>query len=753
MNNNSKLLSSISVESDFENLIKLYANELFGGETYLIGGPWDNGKDLVIKKGNRELKQAVQISIQEKNIESKIAQDIKKVAKLVDDHYYPPVLYFFWSHSISEHLLDKIRTNALKEDLIRLEFYDAKRISQDITDKYPGLLNYLIKDIHKISSNTEDAINLQQRAFYEYLLLSKDSANLKNEIIKASIMSNLYDGGKSADDILENLKGVSLTKRSLQGRLQNLIHQNKIRLNDGIYSLSPEEIKKLENINLREIVRKEELLSVINNELPRNTSKNLAVQVVDLIIKAYEESINVQLTESKFEPPKLQIFKTIVHNLKVLIRQEYDLDDEPSDALAKKLMELAGQNDYLSEHCSAKLCVNLLSDRKLEKYIENKNFYIYFDAPVLIPYLITLMFGDFELFDKSIKNINLLRECINPLKNKHLRVSNEHFEETARHYSEAEKLSQFVTEDLISQLGESKNVYFNVYMRWKNKQPKRTDFYDFTYAFLGLDKDDIYAGYKHDTFAQCIHNLLASANIVVIDNKDSVSQDFVFKIKQKLKRDLNSSRPVRAIENDVICAATLSDETLHLDSNGYFSTPMLITLDRSQYLLRSIVRNERRHAEWLVYTPQRAIERLSLVGLKISSESLKDGVLATISEEYFFKESSSSLIDTLAIIIGDNQARQGDVIRLASLLKRKVNEESIENSEIDIEHYNNISYVLLFIHREFKSEFSNIIKIFAEDSRRDKLVEVLLSTIQGVFDESKKEILRSNIGRLLAEMG
>ena len=155
----------------------------------------------------------------------------------------------------------------------------------------------------------------------------------------------------------------------------------------------------------------------------------------------------------------------------------------------------------------------------------------------------------------------------------------------------------------------------------------------------------------------------------------------------------------------------------------------------------------------MVYTPQRAIERLSLVGLKISSESLKDGVLATISEEYFFKESSSSLIDTLAIIIGDNQARQGDVIRLASLLKRKVNEESIENSEIDIEHYNNISYVLLFIHREFKSEFSNIIKIFAEDSRRDKLVEVLLSTIQGVFDESKKEILRSNIGRLLAEMG
>jgi hypothetical protein len=86
--------------------------------------------------------------------------------------------------------------------------------------------------------------------------------------------------------------------------------------------------------------------------------------------------------------------------------------------LASELLEIAGENEYLSRHCSAKLCVNFLSDSKLEKYIEDKSFYIYLDAPVLIPYLITIMFKDISLFDKSIRNINLLKRILIPLKTK-----------------------------------------------------------------------------------------------------------------------------------------------------------------------------------------------------------------------------------------------------------------------------------------------------------------------------------------------
>ncbi len=752
MDNNVKLISSISLESDFEALVKLYAEKIFDGKAYLIGGPWDNGKDLVITRRGREIREAAQISIQEKNIENKIDQDLQKIVKLVDEHNYPPTLYFFWSYPISEYVLDTIKTSARKKYFITVEFYDAKRIAQDLTNNYPGLLNYLIKNIHKFDLSDENPVNIQQRAFYEYLLLSKDSTNLKNAIIDANIMSYLYNGGKDISEFESSLTGVKLNPRSLKGKLQNLIHQGKITLDDDKYSLSNVESLKLENIKLREIARKKELLLLIGQELIKHTKEDFASEVVDLITKAYEESINIQITESKFEPPKLQIFNTIVHNLKILISKKCFLDDNQSDNLAKELMELAGQNDYLSEHCSAKLFINLLSDSKLEKYIEDKNFFIYLDAPVLIPYLVTIIFNDRRLFDKSINNVNLMREHINALKNKRLRVSNEHFEETVRHFFQADKLSQFVTQELMEQLGESKNVYFNVYTRWKNLQPKGKNFEDFTYEFLGLEKDETHAINKFDRFSDCMYGLLTSANFDVINNRDAVSENFIDKIKRRYLREITFKRPFRAIENDIICAAALSEEKLHLDENGYFSTPMLITLDGSQYQLRTIIRRENKHAEWLVYTPQRAIERLSLVGLKISSESLKDGVLATISDEYFFKENTASLIDTLSIIISDSQASEGEVIKFVTLLKRRVTDETVDYSEIDIERYNNISYVLLYTHREFRNDFNKVIKLFTEKVYQNEVIDLLLTTIKSKFDENEKDKYRVQLANLLSKL-
>ncbi|MHC0436443.1 hypothetical protein ACYDHR_10400 [Klebsiella aerogenes] len=749
MNSNVKFISSIATEGEFETLIKKYTEGLFQGNAYLVGGPYDNGKDLVIKRNAREVRQAVQITIQEKKLEEKLEADLLKVEKLVDNHNYPPVLYFFWSHPISEYTLDKLRTNAMANHLITLEFYDAKRIAQDLTDRYPHILNYLIKVIHKFDIQNDEPINFQQRAFYEYLLLSKDSTNLKNAIIDANILSHLNEGGKTIEELLSLLQGVNLRIGSLKGKLQTLTRSGKVIHQDGVYTLSKEEISKLENIKLRDSTRKQELIKTISDKLAKHTDKDLASEVVKLIITAYEESISIQITESKFESPKLKIFKATINNLKVLINEKCDLDKEESEALASELLELAGENEYLSEHCSAKLCVNFFSDSKLEKYIEDKSFYIYLDAPVLIPYLITIMFKDSSLFDKSLRNINLLRENIKLIKNKRLKVSTEHFEETARHFSQAEKLSQFVTEQLVDQLGESKNVYFNVYMKWKKKRDDKTNFEDFTSAFLGLEKEDVNPSDKFTAFSSCIFESLTAAGFEIIDNKDLAPSAFVERTRRKFIRASTSFRPYRAIDNDIYCAYTLGQEKLHLDSKGYFSTPMLITLDTSQYLLRDIIRKDNKFAEWLIYTPQRAIERLSLVGLKISSESLKDGVLATISEEYFFKENSMSLLDTLSILIDDNQNSEGDVIKFVTSLRRKVNEETLDYSEIDVVHYNNISYVLLFIHREFKDEFSKIIKIFSDTSYQDTLTRLFMASIKGEFDETQRDILRKEMQKIL----
>lgn len=600
--NNVDLISSIKSETDFEKLVQMYVKRIYDdARAYLVGGPWDNGKDLVINRRGKEIKEVVQISTQEKQIEKKVEDDLKKVVKLVDEHDYPEVLNFFWSHPISEYTLDKLKTLARKKYHITLEFYDAKKISQDITDDYPEILNFLLLDIHNFKFDIDDNTNIKQRAFYEYLLLSKDSANLKNVIVDAAILSNLNVESKRLEDIESELSYFKISKNSLKGKLQNLISEKKVIFSNDYYSLSNEERVKIENMSLNQINRRNEVVELIKKELIKYTNKDFSSKVFDLIIKAYEESVNVQISESNFETPRASIFKNTVSDLKRLIISECKLDQEATQILVERLMDVASNNDYLSEHCTAKLCIGLLADRKLDKYIESKMFFIYLDAPVLIPYLLTLMFNDKSLFDRSMLNVDLMKTHISSLKNKRLRVTNDHFEETVRHLEEADKLSRFVTKEMIDELGESKNVYFNVYFRWLEKQPDRMSFKDFIYSFIGLDIDDYHVGNLFNVYSEYIYQLLRNAGFDLIDYSSLYDQSKFNAIKRNFVRELKSARANRAIDNDLVCAFALSDENNHLDEKGYFSTPMIITLDTSQYLLRQVFRREVKHAEWLVY--------------------------------------------------------------------------------------------------------------------------------------------------------
>lgn len=755
MENNQKFISTIKNETDFEELVRRYVSHAFGVEAYLIGGPWDNGKDLVYKIRNKEIKEATQISIQENRLEEKIEADLKKIATLVDEHNYPATLNFFWSHPASEFTLDKIKSKAKKEYGITLEFFDAKRLGQDITNNYPDLLNFLIKDIHKLSANTDLILDIKQRTFYEYLLLSKDSANLKNSITDANILSLLSEGDKTLDEIFESIDGISIKRGTLIGRLNYLSKSGRIILNIPNYSLSLQEKIRIENTLLRETAQEVELIELLKRELVQYNGEKLAAQILDLIKKAYEASVDVQITELDFQPPKAQIIKTIINELSVLITKNCNLDSNniSAEALSQHLVELANESSYLSEHCSAKLCLNLLSNRKLEKYIEEKMFFIYLDAPVLIPYLAVTRFSKKELLDRSLKNVNIMRESINGLKNKKIRATIEHFEETVRHLEQADKISQFATADLINELGGTKNVFLNIYLKWKADQPDRFGFHNFLFEFIGIEDEDIPITNRFDAYAACVHDFLQVCNIEIIDYFDNLPIDYLYKVKSKFSREIAlKNRAPKAIENDVISSAVLGDNRLHCDDKGYFSTPMIVTLDSTQYELRNVVRSFYPSYEWLVYTPQRAIERLSMLGMKISPSSLKDGVLATISEEYFFKENTTSLIDTLSIIVGDNPAEQGEIVNLITRLKRKVIGENIDQNEIDIEKYNIISQVLLFTHREFKNEMKKVRKLFSDEKYKETLVDLLSHTIVSGFNEKSKTTYLKSFTTLLTKL-
>jgi hypothetical protein len=98
MSNNIDFITSIKDELAFEEVVRQVAKYIYDAEAYLSGGSYDGGRDLIYKRGGREVKEAVQITIQEKNLTQKIVADAEKVKRLVDEHNYPEVLTLFWSH-------------------------------------------------------------------------------------------------------------------------------------------------------------------------------------------------------------------------------------------------------------------------------------------------------------------------------------------------------------------------------------------------------------------------------------------------------------------------------------------------------------------------------------------------------------------------------------------------------------------------------------------------------------------------------
>ncbi|HDS3025805.1 TPA: hypothetical protein QIE65_004806, partial [Klebsiella quasipneumoniae subsp. similipneumoniae] len=455
MDNNILFISSIERYNDFEEVVRRFLQRMFNADAYITNGPYDGGKDVVYSVRGREIREVIQVSIIKKGLEDKLEEDLIKTDDLIQKYNYPPVLNFFWSHKISESKLETLKSNARKNYGITLEFYDANRISQKITNDYPEILTFLLEDIHNYQPSKKDELDIKEIAFYEYLVLSKDAANLKNVIIDSYIVSLLTVQGKSEHDLINETQILGLHNETLKNRLYLLKRDNRIVLDEDLYSLSEVESKRIRNLELKEIAKRNEVLTIIGNATSKYFSENISVEVLDLIKEAYAESVNLQLNELNFESPRNQIVKGIIKQLEKLITEKGKISNSLSSKLANELVELSGRNEYLSDYCSSRLCITLLNQKKLERYIDNKTFFLYLDAPVLIPYLVALRYGKISNSEKSISTVQTLKKIVINLKNRYIRVTQEHLEETARHLVNAMKISSFANDELVGKIGNS----------------------------------------------------------------------------------------------------------------------------------------------------------------------------------------------------------------------------------------------------------------------------------------------------------
>ncbi|MBA4155633.1 hypothetical protein [Flavobacterium sp.] len=107
-------------------------------------------------------------------------------------------------------------------------------------------------------------------------------------------------------------------------------------------------------------------------------------------------------------------------------------------------------------------------------------------------------------YDKEIKLTEKLKNAIRNIKNHRLVITKEHLEETIRHITQAEKISLFANNDLIKKFGESKNVYFNLYLKQK-EELKNYDFNNFLDDLIGFEKGFSAGTNSFDSYLFCVN--------------------------------------------------------------------------------------------------------------------------------------------------------------------------------------------------------------------------------------------------------
>ncbi|HIB8627398.1 TPA: hypothetical protein ACWX6S_003907 [Pseudomonas aeruginosa] len=748
MDNNVGFISSIKTVSDFEELVRRFVQKIYSADAYLVGGPYDGGRDLAYAIRGKQVREAIQISTQENNLESKINEDLEKVALLVDNHSYPAILHFFWSHPISASKEDNIRTNARTKFGITIEFYDANKIAQKITNDYPELLKFLLEDIHKYSPSTNSDIDIKQRAFYDYLVLSKDTANLKHAIVDSHIVSNLYEKEMLESGLIELLAELGIKPGQAKSRIGVLRKSGRVVLDGEIIQLSEKEIARIKNVEKNDSIRRKEVIDSIDKIATTYTTENISEKIFELIRAAYAASVDIQVSEENFEPPKLQIIRKAISDIEKLLISTAKLDEATAKKASHELVEVSAENEYLSNYCSSRLCINLLNQKKLERYIENKSFFLYLDAPVLIRYMAILRFAELDAVDNGFKTVRNLRESIKALKSKTVRATLEHFEETVRHLENAEKISRFASDELIAEFGDSKNVFFNIYLHRKKKSKDNYNFMSFLDEFIGFEDTHIGSHSKFSALVSCSRNFLELNGIEIKYLNPTSSDDFYEDIARRFYNKTKVRRKYQTIKNDIIACEILGDTTNHCDKNGIGQTPMLITWDSTLQSLRTAFREKNPHDEWLVYMPQRAVERLSMVDLKINSSDLKDGVLALIDED-FFKDSRNSLIDTLGVFLGDDTTESGAVISLLTKLTRRITEEAHDPKHVEQVSYNTLNEILLYTHQEFYTNFASVRKLFQDERYYSEVFDLLKVAITSDFSETDKEHYTNTLKTLI----
>lgn len=730
------IISTLS-ENMFRDFVKEYVKAYWKtDEVEITDGPWDGGVDLVFYKNNVPEKRNIQVTVQDK-YETKLMNDVIKSKKNVVMYSYQSSLYFFISKPISHSKKDELNDKAERDYDISLRIYDANKLACDI-ERYPKVRAFLMS-LFSPKLLSKPTFDIKNKVIYDMFTTGSNVANIKYDFINSFIQYYLLENSKKTIDDIQKQVNTQLTDNLSQKTiLSQLDYQVKrgilVKDNFQRYSLSATTRGEFEKLRETSEILLQSLVLTIQQCLEKYGLHKFTNQVCNKLIELYNAHYNSEIEEiSQSRDSKNisehKVFEDLEGYLKTL---PYTGE---VNTVVKDILLSVSDNVYLNKIAVTTMFTNLFKSNSFEEYFSVFKKNIYLDTQVLLQ-VICWSFKNTDYDDMQYGAVKYLMQQVTSQKDKVcLLTTREYVEEAVYHLWEAYQLQRLLQIPAITELGPSKNVFFNFYLHLLNiGEANYADFTDFLYDLLGDDISVEGMGqneFVHEISGR-IEKFLEYCGIEVITTRYYDELRVAQKEYDLHLLDKRYSKPRRAQNNDLICMLYLSEECNHInpDSN-LLDEPFFITWDSTFYTFRKKFLNKfKGRSYFYIYTPMKFANRLSVMNLKINTACINYDIISLAENNFKYSNESISFIDTLSSFFRSDDANNWKLgQKLATMRKQQEEDSEISDFSVGRQVYQPVDVVLKNIkdhyNNDVKTSFEIIVKIFEKNEIADMIVDII----------------------------
>lgn len=710
-------------------------------------GKDEYGKDVVFREYDTKLRRNrwFAVVVKNKNAEMKDFEDGGEISRQINLSFQYP---FKDSNGNENHINQVIviingTVGTQSKEIIskilkpqyqnNVEIWNYQRLEQEI----------------EIIKEADSPFDKQTKILFDVLTLNKDFVEIKKTFIYSYIYSFLYVNPncseKNVFEYINSQLNNSMDENYVAKALNDLRMKKHImspQNNKKSYYLSDEKKHEIDSIysdiNLKEC----ELKKCIDDFLKDNNIAVDSLELIDYLYKLYRENYTIDIEEVKNTNDSFNASLKNAHIDLINYFRGKKIKEEDATLYSNELLKLCDENDFLNKLSAVHLFNNLYSSDKLEKYITDKKTKIILDTQILIRLVCVLYDENYDFSDTALQSIKMLHLTLENYRTKvEVYSTYDYLEEVANHLLEAIKLQTFFKLPFVSELGKSKNVFYNFYLELKNndKIDEDTDFFQFVNELL--DEDLEYSSDKEfiEQTIRILADLLEMFEISFIQHQLYSNFQEIKKEYEINLFDQKKERTNKAIENDLRTILYLST------TDSTYGDPFLVTWDSVFYgFRRPLLAKHSEFAFWYIYSPLKVVDRLSVMNFNLNPKSINLNVIALTETNYNYNTKTTSFLDVLSQFFSKKSINQDFVKKLNGLRK---NTRDIENTNPTFEDFKddedggNVTKLLFKIKNRYNSyeskfSFNDVIEVFELPKHEENIISILSSTIDDMSNDN-----------------